>query len=396
MNYNIIIYIFRRQIELMGKGNHLWWVIVNDELHHVKEYSHLKPKLRPTAICPVCRQQVIMRLGKIRIFHAAHQPESVCSVTQPESALHLNTKIYLYKQLKKGNTLFVNSKCSGATHFYCDKNKIVKFISGWNDVEMEYSIEQYRPDIVLLRDSIPIGAIEVFVTHSLEPEKEKYLKELSIPWIEVDANSENTIFNIQNWKINQPLEYGKINSILLKKWNCYDCDKLFKKEKRKLYEEEAIYDFSTTAFRVVDFYYPTGKKYRGVYFARKKTVANEITELAIVENYKAIFRFKVKNLEQEKKNLKTKFDNFLKQKNRKNCIVDTHMHWQEVWNEKLFTNSKDSLFLGLFPERYSWSSRKQLWAQNAYHELDWNMYFQENVKYGSILRKCSGIVESKL
>lgn len=76
------------------------WVLVDGNLHPVSSFSHLSPGQRPEAICPVCKKRVILKLGNDRVHHYAHQPEDKCAITQPETALHFNTKIYIGHQLK--------------------------------------------------------------------------------------------------------------------------------------------------------------------------------------------------------------------------------------------------------------------------------------------------------
>jgi competence CoiA-like predicted nuclease len=48
----------------------------------VSEFYYLKPSMRPEAICPVCMNPVIMKLGNERVYHYAHQPDIVCCATQ--------------------------------------------------------------------------------------------------------------------------------------------------------------------------------------------------------------------------------------------------------------------------------------------------------------------------
>ena len=134
----------------MGKIQ-LSWVFVNNQLHHVKEFSHLKPSKRPRTICPVCNKQVVMRLGKIREFHAAHKPEDICVVNQPETALHLNAKLYFAQKLKEDNRLYYMNFCQGNTENICPQRNNRKdiYFEGWDEVLVEYHIDKYRPDIVL-------------------------------------------------------------------------------------------------------------------------------------------------------------------------------------------------------------------------------------------------------
>ena len=77
---------------MLPHSTQLQWVIVEDELRHLSEFSHLAPSKRPFAYCPICRELVDMKLGKIRIFHFAHKRDTDCVATLAETALHLNAK----------------------------------------------------------------------------------------------------------------------------------------------------------------------------------------------------------------------------------------------------------------------------------------------------------------
>ena len=79
----------------------LQWVKVNGETHHVSDFAHLPPQQRLEAYCPVCGHQVLLKLGKVRVHHAAHYEGIVCAATQPETAIHLNSKYHLQQILNR-------------------------------------------------------------------------------------------------------------------------------------------------------------------------------------------------------------------------------------------------------------------------------------------------------
>ncbi len=118
----------------------LAWVLVAGENHLVSEYKDLPPWQRPDAFCPVCKDRVILRLGPIKVHHAAHKPKVICAVTQPETALHLNVKLYIAHQLKDASELYFRKPCSGDSDGICykSKNKLAIFCSNWDEVQVEY------------------------------------------------------------------------------------------------------------------------------------------------------------------------------------------------------------------------------------------------------------------
>jgi len=85
------------------------WVLVNDELRHVSEFSDLPYEKKPECYCPVCDNKVILKLGKINVHHYAHRADDICAVSKPETALHLNTKIHIYQKLLTGKSIKIAS-----------------------------------------------------------------------------------------------------------------------------------------------------------------------------------------------------------------------------------------------------------------------------------------------
>src|SRR4051812_34445335 len=73
----------------------LTWAIVDGVPRHVSEFASLRPGQRPRAICPQCARRLTLKLGSVKRHHAAHMAGDVCAATQPETALHLDTKLAL-------------------------------------------------------------------------------------------------------------------------------------------------------------------------------------------------------------------------------------------------------------------------------------------------------------
>lgn len=49
--------------------------------------------------CPACQQPVVLRQGKVRIWHFAHKPDAMCDYGRGETELHLLAKANEIKQL---------------------------------------------------------------------------------------------------------------------------------------------------------------------------------------------------------------------------------------------------------------------------------------------------------
>lgn len=245
------------------------WVLVDGQLHRVSEYQNIKSHLRPESFCPVCKTAVIMKLGNERVHHYAHKTDIECALTKPETALHLNTKFYIYNQLLLGNQLFLEEKCAE-----CGKSRIITWTQGWKRVEVEYGISQYRPDIAIIDYGENISAaIEVKVTHEVEDTKIDFYQSQNIAWLELEANE--SIYEGENtWNISQPLPFVIFQS-QSHQWICDVClDKLRQEEElRKKAQQEwewRLHNHEDTVYtKLVDFYYPSGSKYREQYFIKQ-------------------------------------------------------------------------------------------------------------------------------
>ena len=139
--------------------------------------------------CPACEEKLIYRVGEVMRPHFAHHGGDPCS--SPETILHHAAKRRLARTIRQ----WVEGKCQ-APRFareckLCGKPKVEQKIP---DSITEARLEQvlpngYRPDVLLLAgedDPEPAAAIEVVVTHTVDNQKGE---DLSLPWIEVAAES---------------------------------------------------------------------------------------------------------------------------------------------------------------------------------------------------------------
>lgn len=161
------------------------WVLVDEALHALAEFAHLPPSKRPAAICPVCREPVLLKLGSKRTHHYAHYSGASCATTNPETALHLNTKCYIATQLRDATALRIAIPCQNR----CGALLRQPWLQAWDSVEIEYRMDSYRPDIALIRQGNVIGAIEVVVTHPVHEVKQAYFAHEHVDWIEVAGDA---------------------------------------------------------------------------------------------------------------------------------------------------------------------------------------------------------------
>jgi hypothetical protein len=222
----------------------LCWVVSAGELTPISTFAAVPPSRRPTVFCPECGQRLILKLGRIRVHHAAHHPDDAeCPAAHPETALHINTKCYLAAVLTSalghGAPLRAGLTCAwgrpreSKADFRsrpdlnagpCEASLDQVLADRWDAVFLEHRIGQRSdesgvtiPDIILKRDGTPVAAVEVFVRHRVDEEKSARLAAMGIPWIEV-RGSVDLYDGAHPWTIDLPLPAFRLESC--EPWMC--------------------------------------------------------------------------------------------------------------------------------------------------------------------------------
>ncbi|MBN1316289.1 MAG: hypothetical protein JXA42_12500 [Anaerolineales bacterium] len=259
----------------------LQWVMLEGKVRHVSDFSHLSPPYRPNACCPFCKEPVIMKLGNERIHHVAHQSGADCILVNAESIIHFNTKMHIASELEKGSKLVIEEKCGGScvdslpnlNDQICLATQTATWFEGWDRVEVELFEDGLKPDIGLWKDGLLMGVIEVYVTHRVDDEKAKRFESMGVEWIEV-LGEESLYSGEGAWNISEPLPIirrGPSSNL----WMCPDCqqkilnnmlqsDNQLESSPEERVERESV-RVETICWRIVDFYYSTGKWYRSLY-----------------------------------------------------------------------------------------------------------------------------------
>jgi hypothetical protein len=333
----------------------LEWVVVDGETRHVSDFVALEPNQRPKATCPVCERYVILKLGRKLRHHAAHYPDASCATTSKESVLHLNTKLYLAAKLK-GSTvqIGVSFRCSE-----CDLQRPQLWIECWDSVDVEVRLSQRRPDILLSLGGTPIAAIEVHHTNAVTLEKREDLEATGTPWIEVEAKA--TIYSGETaWCPGDPLP--------IKAWSksvqfvCSVCDDRHAARRRAHDDYQRRVDAARQNYgrlldefveasvtrlkserengqviykvRVVDKYYPSGRRFREVLMiVGDRSEHDEAFRVVTGSDGKTlgriVHRSKIRRGELE---LAEPALNLLRsQVERSNGILDSPMKWLDVF-----------------------------------------------------------------
>ena len=158
------------------------WAIINDELCHVSDYAHLKPKDRPKAICEECDTALIFKCGDEKAYHFAHEiANEECS--GGEGRVHLDAKLHLEKTLKKTNHLKVIGRCR-----WCHSLGSEFIDIDYDEVKLEYLYDgRFKADIGLLKDGNFCCGIEVYVSHRCTNSKIFFHQTTAIPCVEIQA-----------------------------------------------------------------------------------------------------------------------------------------------------------------------------------------------------------------
>lgn len=352
----------------------LQWVLINGQLQHVSTYAQLKPSERPEALCPVCEDKVVMKLGKIKVHHVAHQTGSNCVLTQPESALHFNCKMHIAELLRNVTVLKVSELCRSCG---ASRREIV-WQKNWDEVRVERKLSDgLQPDIALWKNGHPLAAIEVFVTHAVDEEKAKRLRALKIPWVEIPGE-ESLYLGDTAWHSIQSLPISKHS--WQTQWQCNVCveREIAKQEWEKRAKEEKEWNQNNgeqvICFKLMDWYFPYGRWLRCLFMINKMLQSGQIVEFNLTYlrsslNYDRIKSFdsdhyylvsKINDSTNEHDAIATLIDKgkiFLKRQIQEHQIrLDSPMPW--VYGKPPYFEDFDN---HNFPRRYFFNRKTRQW-----------------------------------
>jgi predicted RNA-binding Zn-ribbon protein involved in translation (DUF1610 family) len=136
--------------------------------------------------CLGCGEELVPRLGAVRRRHFAHLPGSVCPLTAPESALHLDAKERLLAlcadAFAGASRVTLLARCPTC------RLPAPRDLAALGDAALaEGAIGALRADVLVLSRGRPALALEVRVTHAVDPAKEAALATAGVPVLEIDA-----------------------------------------------------------------------------------------------------------------------------------------------------------------------------------------------------------------
>jgi hypothetical protein len=156
---------------------------------HVAAVDPKQRRARAPFTCLGCGDPVVPHLGQVRRRHFSHHPGSSCPLTAPETALHLNAKerlLWLAEEAFAGRrTVTLLTRCST-----CRRLAPRDLAAEGDAAEAEGAVGALRADVLVRSRGRPALAIEVKVTHAVDPGKEAALAAAGVPAVELDAREE--------------------------------------------------------------------------------------------------------------------------------------------------------------------------------------------------------------
>ena len=156
---------------------------------HASRLDPASRRARAPFTCLGCGEPLVARLGPVRARHFAHLPGSTCPLTAPESALHLDAKERLLALCRDAfagtRRVAILVRCPR-----CRRPAPRDLAAAGDAAVEEGAVGPLRADVLVLSGSRPALALEVKVTHALEPEKEAALSAAGVPAVEIDACAE--------------------------------------------------------------------------------------------------------------------------------------------------------------------------------------------------------------
>lgn len=355
---------------------YLQWVYVGNEIHNILDYKDLPKSHRPHAICPICREQVTLKLGRVRIEHAAHKPGSNCPIFEPDRATHLNSIFYLRNELLSARELRILQPCIGWAseqyHMPCLEKHCNEFVylENWDEVKTEFQFGPFRLDLALLREGKLIGAIEALYTHATIESKADYLNQSGIPWIEFRA-SESFYSGKDAWNPSTPLRVTNFNEGAANRWQCPNCQWRSDIANQKPKHSGAFIkeDLNSQLFtkqakalliRYIDYYHPSLKRDRILYVIEKRSNGDKEPRIQLRENREnnKVIDFEsslVTDISLDK--LKNALEEEINAKEGIGWLADRTHQWTPVNNDKANPDEDD------LPFNYTWDKEKGSWIK---------------------------------
>jgi hypothetical protein len=139
--------------------------------------------------CLGCGEPLVPHLGRVRARHFAHLPGSRCPLTAPETALHLDAKERLLalcaEAFAGARRVSILARCAS-----CRRSLALDLAALGDAAEGEATVGPLRADVLVRARGSPALALEVRVTHAVDPAKQAALAAAGLPFVEIDARED--------------------------------------------------------------------------------------------------------------------------------------------------------------------------------------------------------------
>jgi uncharacterized protein YlaI len=193
-------------------------------------------------MCPECKNPVIPKQGKIKVWHFSHKPGSNCShYNYPgESQIHKEAKHRIANLLKQKKDIYFITKCN--TSWSCEIKKCISTDRFYDNIKV--GIDDKRFNWVNNKEEKKIMQPDVYCFDINSPTMPKYIFEIcnknktsetdrpiEIDWVEFDSNE--VLINT-----NVPKSSYSFNCLRDRNFICSECqtriDKIKKEKKERL------------------------------------------------------------------------------------------------------------------------------------------------------------------
>lgn len=165
---------------MASKQLNLIYALKDDVIVNIED---VESGLKCGCICPACGESLVAKKGSKMMHHFAHHTGHTCEYGY-ESSLHLAAKDIL----SKAKTIMIPAVYVKFPGSYKDDELISESKEiGIDHVELEKRFGDIIPDIVVYAGGKQLF-IEIFVTHKVDDNKLKKLKQAAISTIEIDLS----------------------------------------------------------------------------------------------------------------------------------------------------------------------------------------------------------------
>jgi predicted RNA-binding Zn-ribbon protein involved in translation (DUF1610 family) len=149
--------------------------------------------------CPECNSKFIVRKGKKRRHHFAHNNASSSCTGTGEGYLHKTFKKLLLEYLRN-NLINKSPVCVNFLCNICDmEHKNYDILAGILDIETEYYLLECRPDLALINSNGKASVfIEIVVTHEPEENVINYCKKNKITLVKIKLDKIEDLENVEH------------------------------------------------------------------------------------------------------------------------------------------------------------------------------------------------------